>query len=421
VRELFDLASTASEAKKRVRAWMATSHPHAVLHASVAILRDLVEYLQRLHAFALQHRGQFRSQGLVTLLETIERDLDEDYIAQVRGYMGQLEFNRGVVLTARLGPGCTGVDYSLREVPPSTWWEKVTDALGPQRGYTYHLPPRDDHGGATLDRIRDHGLNTVANAAGQAADHVLDFFRRLTFEVGFYVACVNLYGALERVGVPVCRPAVEPVERQALTARDLVDPGLALRSGRRPVGSDVAADCKPLVMVTGANQGGKSTLLRAVGLGQTMFDAGMFVAAEAFRCSPSAGVFTHYRREEDDTLEHGKFDDELARMSRLVERLGPDALLLLDESFSGTNEREGSQIAHEVVDALVDSGIRVWYVTHLYTLSHRLAAQDDPRHLFLRAERRPDGQRSYRLTAGEPESTSYAADQFQEVFSEPPR
>lgn len=421
VRELYELASTAHKAKQRVRTWMVTHHPHAVLHASVAILRDLIEYLQRLHAFALAHRGQFHSRGLVTLLRTIERDLGDDYLAQVRHCMSQLDFNRGVVLTARLGPGCTGIDYSLRDVPPATWWDRVTEALGPQHGYTYHLPPRDDHGGATMDRIRDHGLNTVADAAGQSADHVLDFFARLAFEVGFYLSCINLYADLRRIGAPVCRPMVEPPQRQALTALDLVDVGLALRTGSRPVGSDVVADQKPLVMMTGANQGGKSTLLRAVGLAQLMFDAGMFVTAEDFRCSPSAGVFTHYRREEDDSLEHGKFDDELARMSQLVDRLQPNALLLLDESFSGTNELEGSQIAHEVVDAIVDSGVRIWFVTHLYTLSRNIAAAHDPRHLFLRAERRSDGRRSYRLVVGEPESTSYAADQFHEVFGTSPR
>ncbi|MDN5796536.1 MAG: hypothetical protein L0H79_12380 [Intrasporangium sp.] len=142
------------------------------------------------------------------------------------------------------------------------------------------------------------------------------------------------------------------------------------------------------------------------------------MTADSFRASPSAGVFTHYRREEDSTLEHGKFDDELVRMSDLVNRLRPGAMVLLDESFASTNEREGSQIARDIVDSLVAAGIRVCYVTHLYTLSHGLARLGAPDHLFLGAQRDPDGRRSFRLVPAEPESTSYAGDLFHRVFAD---
>jgi DNA mismatch repair ATPase MutS len=149
-----------------------------------------------------------------------------------------------------------------------------------------------------------------------------------------------------------------------------------------------------------------------------MLDAGLFVTADRYRGSTSAGVFTHYRREEDTALEHGKLDDELARMSQLIERSRPGALLLLDESFASTNEREGSEIATGVVDALLAAGIRIDCVTHLYALSHGLARRRVSEHLFLRAQRDTDRRRTFRLEPGDPESTSYAADLFQQVFAD---
>lgn len=194
---------------------------------------------------------------------------------------------------------------------------------------------------------------------------------------------------------------------------------LAVRSRQVPPNSsDLDADGKTLVMVTGANQGGKSTLLRAIGLAQLMFDAGLFVTADRLRASPSAGVFTHYRREEDTTLQHGKFDDELVRMLQLIDRLTPNTVALLDESFSSTNEIEGSQVARDIVDSLVTAGIRVCYVTHLYPLSHGLAQQRDPRHLSSARNATP-------LGCVPPDSsprnwsTSYTVDQFRQVFAEP--
>lgn len=105
-------------------------------------------------------------------------------------------------------------------------------------------------------------------------------------------------------------------------------------------------------MITGANQGGKSTFMRSVGLAQLMMQAGSFVTADAFSSSVCSGVFTHFRREEDATLTHGKLDEELDRMSALIDLISPHAMLLCNESFACTNEREGSKIALDIVNTL---------------------------------------------------------------------
>ena len=125
-------------------------------------------------------------------------------------------------------------------------------------------------------------------------------------------------------------------------SRGLYDACLSLSTEVRTVGNDVDADGKRLIMITGANQGGKSTFLRSVGLAQLMMQAGMFVAAESFTASVSAGVFTHFKREEDTAMDKGKLDEELARMSVIADQIGPGSLLLCNESFASTNERDGS-------------------------------------------------------------------------------
>ena len=123
-------------------------------------------------------------------------------------------------------------------------------------------------------------------------------------------------------------------------------------------------------MITGANQGGKSTFLRSVGLAQLMTQCGMFVGAESFRANVCDGVFTHYKREEDETMESGKLDEELARMSEIADQITADCMLLCNESFASTNEREGSEIARQVVEAMLEEGIKVLFVTHMFDLAH---------------------------------------------------
>jgi DNA mismatch repair ATPase MutS len=169
-------------------------------------------------------------------------------------------------------------------------------------------------------------------------------------------------------------------------------------------------------MITGANQGGKSTFLRSVGLAQLMMQSGMFVGAQSLRASIGAGLATHYRREEDETMESGKLDEELRRMSEIADQIVPGALILCNESFASTNEREGSEIARQVVRAMLDKQIRVLFVTHMYDLAHSFHAQQRGSALFLRAEREPDGRRTFQLREGEPLPTSYGEDSYRRIF-----
>ena len=154
--------------------------------------------------------------------------------------------------------------------------------------------------------------------------------------------------------------------------------------------------------ITGANQGGKSAFLRSLGqAGSFMMQAGMFIAAESFTASSIAtGVFTYFKREKDATMEKGKLDQELDRMSGIASQITPSALLLWYESFASTRERERPEIARQIIRALAKAGIPIAFVTDLYDLAESLHARHDPAMLFLRAERRPDGTRTFRAATG---------------------
>jgi DNA mismatch repair ATPase MutS len=96
----------------------------------------------------------------------------------------------------------------------------------------------------------------------------------------------------------------------------------------------VNADNKDLVIITGANQGGKSTFLRSIGLAQLMMQCGMFVPAQSFSSNLCKGLFTHYKREEDVTMESGKFDEELSRMSDIVNNITPNSIILFNRTYA---------------------------------------------------------------------------------------
>jgi len=226
-----------------------------------------------------------------------------------------------------------------------------------ESGYTFVLDPRDENGAKALSELNDRGINLVANALGQSADHILNFFRMLRAELAFYVGSMNLQEQLARKGEPICFPGPVPATERKYSFRGLYDVCLSLLVRQRVIGNDVNADDKDLIIITGANQGGKSTFLRSIGLAQLMLQAGMFVPAESFSANICPSLFTHYKREEDASMKSGKFDEELTRMSEIADHLVPDSMLLLNESFAATNEREGSEISRQIVSDLIEKGL----------------------------------------------------------------
>ncbi|MGA7814847.1 MutS-related protein [Caballeronia sp.] len=197
----------------------------------------------------------------------------------------------------------------------------------------------------------------------------------------------------------------------------MYDASLALRTEHPPIGNDVQGDGKELVVITGANQGGKSTFLRGVGLAQIMMQCGMFVAATSFSANVCDAVFTHYKREEDASMKSGKLDEELKRMSEIVDHIREHSLVLCNESFAATNEREGSEIARQIIVALLQKRVKIVFVTHLYALAHGLHEERTQGMMFLRAQRRVDGERTFKLTEAEPLETSYGEDLYRRIFT----
>lgn len=416
IRELYDLVVETLEKKKQH--WFGVFRlPGGILYSSVDLLQTFMDTLRRLRDIARVQSGRFESEGFRNLFAMLERELSDEYLALVRHHLAELKFRHGVLLSAELDEGNVGTNYVLRQPHGQrpNWFRRLL-GQGPP-AYTYRLHERDEAGARILSELRDRGLNLVANAAAQSAEHVLSFFVMLRTELAFHIGCLNLHERLKAKGELVCFPTPLPAGERRQRFRGLYDLCLSLHMEHRVVGNTVEADGKGFVIITGANQGGKSTFLRAIGLAQLMMQGGMFVAAESFEAELCTGLFTHYKREEDATMEQGKLDEELARMSDIADRIRSNALLLCNESFAATNEREGSEIARQIVSALLESGVKVFFVTHLYEFARGMFDRKTPEALFLRAERRADGTRTFKLVEGEPLETSYGEDLYREIFA----
>jgi len=421
-RELYDLTVDALEAERKIYFGIfgfSSQYPDSTMLSAVRVLKVYVQRLERLREIADRHAHEFTSEGFTTLFAMIQRELDDEYLQTVREQLDELGGEGAVRVSAQLGRGANAVAYRLhrRRTRGRGIVQRIT-ALASRSEYTYRIADRDEQGARMLGEMRGRAINEAANTAAQSAEHIQGFFKLLRAELGLYIGALNLHEQLTVLGEPTCLPEPLSAGERTLVARGLYEPCLVLRIDGRVVGNDIDGGDRPLVVITGANQGGKSTFLRSAGIAQLMTQCGLLAPAESLTVNVCAGVFTHFKREEDAGMQSGKLDEELARMSEIAELARPNSLVLFNESFAATNEREGSQIARQIIAALLDTGSRAMLVTHMFALAGGLHADAQQRALFLRAEREQDGTRTFRLAKAPPLPTSYGPDVYQRVFAD---
>jgi DNA mismatch repair protein MutS len=186
----------------------------------------------------------------------------------------------------------------------------------------------------------------------------------------FYLGALKLFDALKRCGLPVARPKVLDREKRRFEARDIYNVDLALHLMKQRVGkpenlaeeivtNDFAQDQGGrIIIITGANRGGKTTLLQAIGLAQIMMQVGLYVHAREAAVSVCDNILTHYPALEKMEKGRGRFGEEALRIGSVFESATRHSLLLLNESLSSTSRGESLYLAQDIVRVLQMLGAR---------------------------------------------------------------
>ena len=142
---------------------------------------------------------------------------------------------------------------------------------------------------------RDRALNEVVNAMAKAAESLQAFTNQLRQQLAFYVGALNLHERLEQMHLSMCFPVLS--EKNIRRYDNLYDVSLPLLSSDSVVGNTLECSFRQLYLITGANQGGKTTFLRSVGQCQLMAQCGLFVCAESCEIQLRKCQYTHIKKE----------------------------------------------------------------------------------------------------------------------------
>lgn len=144
-----------------------------------------------------------------------------------------------------------------------------------------------------------------------------------------------------------------------------------------PVSNDIELTVqRRILLLTGPNMGGKTALLKTLGLAVLMAQCGLFVAAEAAELAFPDRLFVDIGDEQSLQESLSTFAAHLLRLKEVLDNATPQSLVLIDELGSGTDPEEGAALAQAFLEGLLGRGVRSLITTHLSPL--KAFAQDTP-------------------------------------------
>lgn len=212
-------------------------------------------------------------------------------------------------------------------------------------------------------------LDHFCQQYGGFVDPTLHTFER---EVQFYVAYLTFLESIRAKGLVFCYPDVS-LSRGEIAAQDAFDLALAhkLLSTDRPVVSNDFELRGPerIIVVTGPNQGGKTTFARMFGQLHYLASLGCPVPGTKARLSLFDQMFSHFEREEDIRNLRGKLQDDMVRTHSILTRATPRSIVIVNEVFASTALDDAVFLSKAILLRLMDLDLLCVWVTFIDELS----------------------------------------------------
>jgi DNA mismatch repair protein MutS len=224
---------------------------------------------------------------------------------------------------------------------------------------------------------------------------------RLDRELHFYLSYLEFIGKLPK-GLPFTLPNVS--KRKLISVEDGFDLALAasLDRGNMPVLNDVRlSGAERMAVISGPNQGGKTTFARMIGQLHYLARLGLPVPAAKADLALCDEIFTHFERQESITGPGGKLHDDMVRIHAILDRASPDSIIILNEIFTSTTIADAERLSRAIASKIHERDILCFWVTFLDELASlsdqtvsivaEVSPEDPTVRTYRLVRRRPDG------------------------------
>lgn len=189
-------------------------------------------------------------------------------------------------------------------------------------------------------------------------------------EIAFYQSGLALLQEMASKKLPMSIPELLPMSDRSIKLEGAYNVNLTrIVDVESVVLNDFSMDSQGrIIILTGANSGGKTTFTQALGQIQVLAQMGLMVPAKKAKLSLTDGIFTHFQVLEKETINLGRLGKECEDFSAIYKQASDASLLLMNESFASTSHLESLTIAAEVIKACKYRQVRTIFNTHLHEL-----------------------------------------------------
>lgn len=382
---------------------------HYRLQGQELVLAAVERYLSGLAALS-EALADVRSRGLRAFRDYLGRYLASE---PVRGLLTEAHHLRArlsaIAYSVRISGGHVTVGKAGGE-PDYTSEVEATFARFRQGAVKdYRVPFRGsvemNHVEAMiLDRVAGIFPDIFAELAGFCERHagfqdpLISLFDR---EVQFYVGYLRHIGPLRRSGLDFTYPVVSATSKDlsATGAFDLALAGMLVTEGKPVVCNDFAlSGPERILVVSGPNQGGKTTFARTFGQLHYLACLGLPVPATRARLFLPDRILTHFEREEKHTDLRGKLQDDLVRIHDVLQEATPLSIIILNEIFTSTTLQDAVFLGTRIMERIIEMDlicVCVTFVDELSTIAPTIVSMvstvdpDDPAVRTFKILRRP--------------------------------
>lgn len=416
------------------------------LNTRLNSLKTFIECITNCHEFCQKFQSGFKSEALKGLVEYFASVYNSEYFDEVKRETDECL----KVLAKGVKSVTVGINFDDMMRPVEAMLLSVsTDSIKKKSRFDWIFKHLD--GGADRAIGRTHSLY---NENGGTNDLEAPLFRELkeinseyiahldrairayfkkstedilTFEsqMSFYIGAKRIIDAVRARGLEMCRPKYISMDERRLNAKGAFDLSFYTQMvSSDPMGSlkdkIITNDCKMdddgrFFVLTGANNGGKTTYTRAIGIIQVMAQAGIYVPCTSCEISPVDFIYTHFPKEEEVGLNTSRFTQECKQFKITVDNATRYSMLLLNESIQSTTPTECVFIATELTKIFRCIGVRGVYATHLLELAKNLdklnaEVEGDTKlvSIVTTVDTAADNKRLYRIVRSAPQEFGYA-------------